>query len=56
MKQNLFDIHSAILSEAGEPNIVVPQDTTHNLQHEEKDNPLDSSASSQEEGIIQIRK
>ena len=52
MKQNLFDIHSAILSEAGEPHAVVPQHITHKLQHEENNNPLDISAFSEQEGII----
>ena len=55
MKQNLFDIHSAILSEAGEPNVVVPQHNINKLQYQEKTNPSDESDSSQQEGMIQLR-
>ena len=36
----------------GEPNALVPQHPTHKLQHEENNSPLDTSASSQQEGII----
>ena len=53
LKQNLFDVHSAILSEAGEPNTQVPEYDIYGHQAEENNYALNTIDHSQEleEGI-----
>ena len=54
LKQNLFDVNSAILSEAGEPNTHVPQYNIYDHESEENNFSLNTIDNSQElkEGII----
>ena len=53
LKQNLFDVHSAIISEAGEPNTQVPEYNIYGHQEEENNYALNTIDHSQEleEGI-----
>ena len=53
LKQNLFDVRSAILSEAGEPNTQVPEYDIYGNQAEENNYALNTidNAQALEEGI-----
>ena len=50
LEQKLFDVHSAILNEAGEPNKHVPKDAIQEYQYEESDNSVGKNYGAKEQG------
>ena len=52
LEQKLFDVHSAILNEAGEPNKHVPKNNIQEYQYEESDYSVGKNFGTKEQGIF----
>ena len=54
LEQKLFDVHSAILNEAGEPNKHVPKQNIQEYQYDESDYSVGKGFGSKEQGNFLI--